>query len=190
MKKILFIAVLFVACKPSTIDQRVKNQTNSTEDQSSIKQPILVNIRKLLLKTPVEVSKVLGKPSKITKSTDCGVTSLKHCIEMQYHGGNITVQYTKYKLACWFEFDNLQGYKMVNLPEIFGLENSPPTTTEFNYVWFANFSGINKISFIYKKAERLAKAVHLISPAFAGSPALRDRIGLRRPRRDRLADLR
>lgn len=30
--------------------------------------------------------------------------------------------------------------------------------------------------FIYKKAERLAKAIHLITPAFVGSAALRDRI--------------
>lgn len=30
--------------------------------------------------------------------------------------------------------------------------------------------------FIYKKAERLAKAIHLISPAFAGSDSLRQRI--------------
>lgn len=30
--------------------------------------------------------------------------------------------------------------------------------------------------FIYKKAERLAKAIHLIAPAFADSPSLRDRI--------------
>lgn len=30
--------------------------------------------------------------------------------------------------------------------------------------------------FIYKKAERLAKAIHLISPAFADAPALRHRI--------------
>lgn len=30
--------------------------------------------------------------------------------------------------------------------------------------------------YLYKKAERLAKAIHLISPAFAGSPALKDRI--------------
>ena len=30
--------------------------------------------------------------------------------------------------------------------------------------------------YLYKKAERLAKAIHLISPAFSQSPALRDRI--------------
>jgi DNA-binding transcriptional ArsR family regulator len=30
--------------------------------------------------------------------------------------------------------------------------------------------------FIYKKAERLAKAIHLIAPAFLGAPSLRDRI--------------
>ncbi|MBY0110987.1 hypothetical protein K2Y00_03240 [Patescibacteria group bacterium] len=30
--------------------------------------------------------------------------------------------------------------------------------------------------YIYKKAERLAKAIHMVSPAFRGSPALRDRI--------------
>ncbi|MEK9160842.1 MAG: hypothetical protein AAB440_02275 [Patescibacteria group bacterium] len=30
--------------------------------------------------------------------------------------------------------------------------------------------------YIYKKAERLAKAIHMVSPAFNGSPALRDRI--------------
>lgn len=30
--------------------------------------------------------------------------------------------------------------------------------------------------YLYKKAERLAKAIHLISPAFAESPALKDRI--------------
>lgn len=30
--------------------------------------------------------------------------------------------------------------------------------------------------FIYKKAERLAKAIHLVAPAFAGSPSLRDRL--------------
>ena len=30
--------------------------------------------------------------------------------------------------------------------------------------------------YIYKKAERLAKAIHLIAPAFAGSPALRNRL--------------
>lgn len=30
--------------------------------------------------------------------------------------------------------------------------------------------------YIYKKAERLAKAIHLIAPAFAGSPSLRNRI--------------
>ncbi len=30
--------------------------------------------------------------------------------------------------------------------------------------------------FVYKKAERLAKAIHLITPAFTESPALRDRI--------------
>ncbi len=30
--------------------------------------------------------------------------------------------------------------------------------------------------YIYKKAERLAKAIHLISPAFTDSPSLRDRI--------------
>src|SRR4051812_10904373 len=30
--------------------------------------------------------------------------------------------------------------------------------------------------YIYKKAERLAKAIHLIAPAFATSPALRNRI--------------
>lgn len=30
--------------------------------------------------------------------------------------------------------------------------------------------------YIYKKAERLAKAIHLIAPAFAGSPSLRNRL--------------
>ncbi len=30
--------------------------------------------------------------------------------------------------------------------------------------------------FIYKKAERLAKAIHLVAPAFRNSPALRDRL--------------
>ena len=30
--------------------------------------------------------------------------------------------------------------------------------------------------YLYKKAERLAKAIHLIAPAFSGSPALKDRI--------------
>jgi hypothetical protein len=30
--------------------------------------------------------------------------------------------------------------------------------------------------FIYKKSERLAKAIHLITPAFAASPSLRDRL--------------
>jgi len=30
--------------------------------------------------------------------------------------------------------------------------------------------------YIYKKAERLAKAIHLVAPAFAASPALRDRL--------------
>jgi DNA-binding transcriptional ArsR family regulator len=30
--------------------------------------------------------------------------------------------------------------------------------------------------YIYKKAERLAKALHMITPAFAGAPALKDRI--------------
>ena len=30
--------------------------------------------------------------------------------------------------------------------------------------------------FIYKKAERLAKAIHLITPAFQNTPSLRDRI--------------
>ncbi len=30
--------------------------------------------------------------------------------------------------------------------------------------------------YVYKKAERLAKAIHLVTPAFASSPALRDRI--------------
>ena len=30
--------------------------------------------------------------------------------------------------------------------------------------------------YIYKKAERLAKAIHMVAPAFTGSPALRDRI--------------
>jgi hypothetical protein len=30
--------------------------------------------------------------------------------------------------------------------------------------------------FIYKKSERLAKAIHIITPAFAGSPSLRDRL--------------
>jgi hypothetical protein len=30
--------------------------------------------------------------------------------------------------------------------------------------------------YIYKKAERLAKAIHLITPAFVNSPALRDRL--------------
>jgi hypothetical protein len=32
--------------------------------------------------------------------------------------------------------------------------------------------------YIYKKAERLAKAIHLIGPAFVASPALRDRLDL------------
>lgn len=32
--------------------------------------------------------------------------------------------------------------------------------------------------FIYKKAERLAKALHLITPAFVGSPSLKDRVEL------------
>ena len=31
--------------------------------------------------------------------------------------------------------------------------------------------------YIYKKAERLAKAIHLVSPAFQNAPALRDRMG-------------
>jgi len=31
--------------------------------------------------------------------------------------------------------------------------------------------------YIYKKAERLAKAIHLIAPAFKSAPALRDRMG-------------
>ncbi len=30
--------------------------------------------------------------------------------------------------------------------------------------------------YVYKKAERLAKAIHLVAPAFSSSPALRDRI--------------
>lgn len=30
--------------------------------------------------------------------------------------------------------------------------------------------------YIYKKAERLAKAIHLVSPAFTGSPALKDKL--------------
>lgn len=30
--------------------------------------------------------------------------------------------------------------------------------------------------YLYKKSERLAKAIHLIAPAFAGSPALRERL--------------
>ncbi|HEY4489174.1 MAG TPA: hypothetical protein VJA87_01695, partial [Candidatus Paceibacterota bacterium] len=30
--------------------------------------------------------------------------------------------------------------------------------------------------YIYKKAERLAKAIHLIVPAFSSSPALRERL--------------
>ena len=32
--------------------------------------------------------------------------------------------------------------------------------------------------YIYKKAERLAKAIHLVGPAFRDSPALRDRVDL------------
>lgn len=32
--------------------------------------------------------------------------------------------------------------------------------------------------YIYKKAERLAKAIHLVTPAFKASPALRDRLDL------------
>ena len=32
--------------------------------------------------------------------------------------------------------------------------------------------------YIYKKAERLAKAIHLVAPAFRDSPALRDRVDL------------
>ena len=52
-------------------------------------------------------------------------------------------------------------------PEDFVLEKSI-----FNNIFEKDIRRV----FIYKKAERLAKAVHLITPAFAESASLRDRI--------------
>ncbi len=60
-------------------------------------------------------------------------------------------------------------------------DNTLSTRSEFNDFVLKKdiFSGIFdkdiRRVFIYKKAERLAKAIHLITPAFQSAPALRDR---------------
>lgn len=62
-------------------------------------------------------------------------------------------------------------------------KNTGSTTVSNNFVLeksiFSNiFEKDIKRVYIYKKAERLAKAIHLVTPAFKDSPALRDRLDL------------
>lgn len=62
-------------------------------------------------------------------------------------------------------------------------KNSGNSSVSNNFVLeksiFSNiFEKDIKRVYIYKKAERLAKAIHLVTPAFKDSPALRDRLDL------------
>ncbi len=155
MKKYALVAFLFIGCNQNQTENTNKPQSEVSTNKyiSSERQPLLVNINALILKSPREVSKFLGKPNKVIKNSKDSPNSVVNPTEMHYDKDSITVFYTKYDIAYWFEFDNVRNYSITNLPEIFGLSNRVPTTTGDGYIWFQSvYPYIKNVSFTPQKS--------------------------------------
>jgi hypothetical protein len=147
MRKIIFALIVFTSCQSET-----KNAIDAGFKGETYKAVTLYNINALANKTPAQMEKYFGKPSKKIKSPkDCA--DLGHCeLEAHYKHDSITVLYRDNK-AAWFEFDNLTNYPYRNLPDYLGLYNTEPDDKTDRYVHYKSYSGFKNVAFIRSESD-------------------------------------
>lgn len=160
MKKIVLISllvILVIACNnnsgtyngPLAADKIIGKTDSSSESPT---KDTLVNIYRLIRKSPKQVKVILGEPTKVVKNpTDCGILSEGCDLEYDFNGGDITVIFNNNQ-ALWFEFDNVGKLISEDLPACLGLPSKNPTEKTDGYIWYKNYKGIYNIAFIPEKS--------------------------------------
>jgi hypothetical protein len=145
-----YAALLMISAPSCNNNIEANKQTSPNNTSDNFKQSLVVNIMSVARKSPDDVEKVLGKPSRVIKNPkDCA--NLDKCnLEIRYKKDGITVLYYN-KRALWFEFDNLDTLLWRNKPEVFGLKNIPPTKSTDMFDHYNNFPGLKNVAFIPSK---------------------------------------
>ena len=106
-------------------------------------QAKIIDLMTIAGRTPAEVARVLGRPTKIEKVKPFG-TGCNPCDKVYYKGGMFEIVYIRGR-ADWITIKNLKGVPMNKyaLPH-FGLPIKDPTQGNENIEW-TNFSSLVKI---------------------------------------------
>lgn len=149
--KLLLLLFLTISCTDT------KNRYKLSEEN------LIINLKKIVGKTPDEIESILGKPEKIEKvspnNTPCKESS---CNKNFYKEGTLEIVFINNK-ADWITINNLRLYGFdEGILNFLGLSTKQPSNKNQNFIRWQNLENIkeinvynngnNNIDYIYIKA--------------------------------------
>lgn len=145
---VIFLVFFFI----SSVGEEKESKPKEATARHGEPQPIFIDLLKIMGATKEEVSKIIGRPSKIITTNDCDKLPAP-CKEYYYKRDSIVIMYSAGR-TVYIQLQFLSNYKFNKaMTSIFGFSGSevPEILNGDDVYWYHNLGWVKKLSFIESK---------------------------------------